>query len=93
VGDLTVPKTMRKLSEAFGSSTSRPRSAAPIRRRIGSALPATRRGRGPVAAAQQLAAYAGGGGRLETADRGLGRRHGDFPDPTRISLPVCEAQA
>jgi cytochrome b pre-mRNA-processing protein 3 len=98
VGDLTVPKTMRKLGEAFygrlevydralGSAADGDLAAALARNAQGPGA--------PVAAAERLAAY------VRAAAAGLealpiGRlRNGkvSFPDPAAICPPECEAQA
>lgn len=98
VGDLSVPKKMRKLGEAFyGRLEVYDRalgSAAPVD--LAAALARNLQGPGaPVEAAQRLAAY------VRAAAAGLealpiaGLRDGkvSFPDPVMICPPVCEAQA
>jgi cytochrome b pre-mRNA-processing protein 3 len=97
VGDLTVPKTMRKLGEAFYGRLD------VYDRALGSADPAelaaalARNAQGPgapVAAARQLATYVRAAAACLEALPIAGLRDGkvSFPDPTTMS-PVCEAQA
>jgi cytochrome b pre-mRNA-processing protein 3 len=98
VGDLTVPKTMRKLGEAFygrldvydralGSADAAELAAALARNALGPAAPA--------AAAERLATYVRAAAAcleaLPLASFGDGRV--SFPDPSGISPPVCEAEA
>jgi cytochrome b pre-mRNA-processing protein 3 len=98
VGDLTVPKTMRKLGEAFygrldvydralGSADPAELAAALARNTLGADA--------PVAAAQPLAAYVrAAAARLEALPiAGLRDGKVSFPDPGAMSPPVCEAQA
>jgi cytochrome b pre-mRNA-processing protein 3 len=98
VGDLTVPKTMRKLGEAFYGRL------AVYDRALGSADPAelaaalARNAQGPgapAAAAQRLGAYArAAADRLEALPiAGLRNGKVSFPDPATMSAPICEAQA
>lgn len=98
VGDLTVPKTMRKLGEAFYGRLD------VYDRALGSANPAelpaalarnTQGPGAPVATAQRLAAYArAAAARLEALPIAcFGDGKVSFPDPTGISAPVREAQA
>ena len=98
VGDLTVPKTMRKLGEAFYGRLDvydRALSAAGDAD-LAAALSRNVLGEGsPAAAAHRLAAYV-----RAAADRldaqtvaGLGRGGPGFPDPAAIAPPACEVQA
>jgi cytochrome b pre-mRNA-processing protein 3 len=98
VGDLTVPKTMRKLGEAFyGRLEAYDRalaSADPAD--LAAALARNAQGpEAPVAAAEQLAAYVrAAAARLDALP--IARlRDGEvsFPDPAMMSPPICEAQA
>jgi cytochrome b pre-mRNA-processing protein 3 len=96
VGDLTVPKTMRKLGEAFyGRLDVYDRalaSADPAE--LAAALARNAQGPGaPAAAAERLAAYVrAAAAHLEALPiAGFADGRVSFPDP--ISLPVCEAQA
>jgi cytochrome b pre-mRNA-processing protein 3 len=98
VGDLTVPKTMRKLGEAFYGRLD------VYDRALGSADPAeltaalARNAQGPgapAAAAERLAAYVRAAAAhldaLPIAAFVAGKVN--FPDPAAMSSPVCEAQA
>jgi len=98
VGDLTVPKTMRKLGEAFYGRLDA------YDRALGSADPAelaaalarnVQAPDAPAAAAGRLAAYVrAAAARLDTVPiAGFGDGRVSFPDPSGISPPVCEAQA
>jgi cytochrome b pre-mRNA-processing protein 3 len=98
VGDLSVPKKMQKLGEAFygrldvydgalASAANEKLAAALARNVLGEGAPA--------ATARRLAAYVRAAAQrldaMSIADFG----HGDlgFPDPGTIAAPVCEAQA
>jgi cytochrome b pre-mRNA-processing protein 3 len=98
VGDLTVPKTMRKLGEAFyGRLDVYDRalaSADPAE--LAAALARNAQGPGaPAAAAERLAAYVrAAAAHLEALPiAGFADGRVSFPDPSGSSLPVCEAQA
>ncbi len=95
VGDLSVPKTMRKLGEAFYGRLE------VYDRALGSADPAdlaaalARNAEAPVAAAERLAAYVrAAAARLEALSfASLRAGETSFPDPDTISPPICEAHA
>jgi len=98
VGDLTVPKTMRKLGEAFyGRLDVYDRalaSADPAE--LAAALARNTQGPGtPAEAAERLAAYvrvaAARLDALPVAD--FADRKVSFPDPATMAPSVCEAQA
>jgi cytochrome b pre-mRNA-processing protein 3 len=96
VGDLSVPKTMRKLGEAFyGRLEVYDRALASADDAdLAAALGRNVPGQAPVEAAQRLAAYVrAAAARLEALPI-AGFRNGkvSFPDPV-TSAPVCEAQA
>jgi cytochrome b pre-mRNA-processing protein 3 len=98
VGDLTVPKKMRKLGEAFyGRLDTYDRalgSADPTE--LAAALARNTQGPGaPAEAAQLLAAYVRtAAGRLDALPiAGFGDGRVSFPDPSTTSAPVCEADA
>ena len=98
VGDLTVPKKMQKLGEAFYgrldaydlalAAAADGDLAAALGRNV---LPAG----APASAAHRLAGYVRAAARdleaMPVAEAGKGALA--FPDPTAIPAPVCEAQA
>jgi cytochrome b pre-mRNA-processing protein 3 len=97
VGDLTVPKTMRRLGEAFyGRLEVYDRalaSADPAE--LAAALARNAQGPGAPVEAAGLAAYVRAAtDRLEALPiAGLRDGKVSFPDPVPLSPPVCEAQA
>jgi cytochrome b pre-mRNA-processing protein 3 len=96
VGDLTVPKTMRKLGEAFYGRLEVYDRALASHDPAELAAALARNAQGPQAsavAAERLAAYVrAAAARLEALPI-AGLREVSFPDPAAMSPPVCEAQA